>query len=368
MKEQDEAPRYDRDEIVFRAGGTRVLKIAGIIACLIGFFIIRTLCAQSGDSADNPLVKFIGPFWIIAGVMLLFYKSERRFNLASRRWRVLKSVLWFRKHQEGSFSDLAAVEVDCYRGHSVSENLPYIYEVKVTGKDGYTINIRRDIALAHTAFYIATELSEKLFLPLENKAAGKDSIIEMIPEDNVKEPPRRFSTSSFDGYATTFSVPPRMKLAKERVMPLMIPIALYAIFTLGMSAFIARDFWNWLKDCVETGKIKNLWGGLISIPLIILLIFALYWMVNRVFGSRETLKVSPSGVTHRVIRGPWPRERKIPKAEITAIKVRLDTFAPKPWVRDIIICAGTDTILVGDGLPDEENLWIASQLRKILCL
>jgi hypothetical protein len=366
MKEQGKALQNDKTEIVFRSGGGMKFKIIGIILTLIGILVIRALLDQPVDLVKYPHVYPLACLWFIGGVLFFFYRSERRLNLLSRRWRVSKSFLYFKKHREGSFNDLAAVEVSCSRLGERVNFIDCLYDVKVKAKDGYRIHIKRDIRIANTAFYIAGELCEKLALPLENNDTARDNISEMIPEDAVPEPAHRVSSCSFDGDVITFSVPPRIKPGKNHDLVLLIPAVAFTISLLMLSAFAARDFWYWLVDWLESGKILELWRGVIGILIIMLPIYAVYWIFSRLFLSRETLEVSSSSVIHRVSYGLRSHERQLPKSGITAIKVRWNTFAPKPRIRDIIVCAGPDTILFGGGLPNEENLWIASRLRKIL--
>jgi hypothetical protein len=233
-------------------------------------------------------------------------------------------------------------------------------------REGSYINIRKGIRHAHQAFGIANELSGILSLPLKNWAAGKDNIIEMIPPDNAPEPSSRLSTSAFDGDTITFFIPPGNKLEKkDRIFTSLTLVFLMAPLW-GVSLFAAFIFWDWFAAWQRSGEIRELWNAMIAAIFIILPLILVYVIFTRLFMAREELRAGSSGIIYRRIYGSWSQEKRISRNKITAVKLRLNKFAPTPRVDDIAIFAGSDTILMGQGLPDEEKAWIASHLHRIL--
>jgi hypothetical protein len=361
----------EKKEIVFTTGGTRAAKIIGIIVFLVGLGILGTALARLGDMAGNPAPGYLmGGLWVAAGVGIFSYRSEKRFDPARQRWLVSKTFWWLGSKQEGDFSDLSEVEVDChYSGTDATDySGPCTYDVKVTVIDGNDISIRKDIRHAHHAFSIAYDLCGKLSLPLENKAAGKDNIIEMVPPDNAPEPPGRLSTGTFDGDTVTFIIPRGTRLGKKYRVSMVLTVAFVAAPLLGVLVFAAFIFWDWFAGWLRTGKIKELWNALMAVPFILLPAIAVYAMFTRVFMAREKLQAGPSGITYRRLYGHWRREKRIARSRITAVKTRLNKFGSTRRIEDIMILAEPDTILFGHGLPDEEKTWIASQLCRILNL
>jgi hypothetical protein len=361
----------EKKEIVFTTGGTRAAKIIGIIAFLVGLGILGTALARSGDMASNPAPGYLmGALWAAAGVGIFSYKSEKRFNQARQRWQVSRTFWWFGNKREGDFSDLLEVEVDCHYSGTDSSHYsgPFTYEVKVTVIDGNDISIRKDIRHAHQAFSIAYELCVKLSLPLKNKAAGKDNIIEMIPPDNAPEPPGRLSTSAFEGDSVTFFIPRGTRLGEKYRVSMVLTVVFVAAPLLGVLVFAAFIFWGWFAGWLRSGEIRELRNALIAVPFILLPVIAVYAMFTRLFMAREKLQAGPSGITYRRMYGHWRWEKRIARSQITAVKTRLNKFGSTPRIEDIMILAEPDIILFGHGLPDEEKTWIASQLRRILNL
>jgi hypothetical protein len=358
-------------EIVFTTGGTRAAKIIGIIVFLVGLGILGTALARLGDMAGNPAPGFLmGGLWVAAGVGIFSSRSEKLFDPARQHWQVSRTFWWFGSKREGDFSDLSDVEVDCHYSSTDATDYsgPCTYDVKVTLIDGNDISIRKDIRHAHQAFSIAYELCGKLSLPLENKAAGKDNIIEMIPPDDVPEPPGRLSTSAFDGDTVTFFIPSGTRLGRKYRVSMVLTVVFVAAPFLGVLIFAAFVFWDWFAGWLRSGEIKELRNALMAVPFILLPVIAIYAMFARVFMAREKLQAGPSGITYRRMYGHWRREKRIARSQITTVKTRLNKFGSTRGIEDIMIFAGPDTILFGHGLPDEEKTWIASQLCRILNL
>jgi hypothetical protein len=358
-------------EIVFTTGGTRAAKIIGIIVFLVGLGILGTALARLGDMVGNPAPGFLmGGLWAAAGVGIFSSRSEKLFDPARQHWQVSRTFWWFGSKREGDFSDLSDVEVDCYYSSTDATDYsgPCTYDVKVTLIDGNDISIRKDIRHAHQAFSIAYELCGKLSLPLENKAAGKDNIIEMIPPDDVPEPPGRLSTSAFDGDTVTFFIPSGTRLGRKYRVSMVLTVVFVAAPFLGVLIFAAFVFWDWFAGWLRSGEIKELRNALMAVPFILLPVIAIYAMFARVFMAREKLQAGPSGITYRRMYGHWRREKRIARSQITTVKTRLNKFGSTRGIEDIMIFAGPDTILFGHGLPDEEKTWIASQLCRILNL
>ena len=370
MKKQDRIPRYTEEEIVFTSGGTRAAKIVGIIVILFGLGLIGAALARWGDMPHGQIPVYLaGSICAAAGMGIFFHRSEKRFDIVSQRWRVSRAFGWLGAKRKGTFEELSEVIVDCdltLPGEARSAQGPYVYEVGITLRDGSYINIQKSIRHAHQAFSIANELSEKLSLNLKNKAAGKDNIIEMIPPDNAPEPSGRLSTSRFDRDTVTFFIPAGSKLGKNYRVSMIFMFAFVGMLILGISVLAFSAFWSWFSGWLRSGEIRELRNALIAVPFILLPVIGAYAIFVRVYMAREELQASPSGITFRRIYGAWSREKKIARDQITAVKLRLNKFAPTPRMDDIMIFAGQDTILFGQGLPDEEKTWIASQLRRIL--
>ncbi len=370
MKEQDQLLRYDKEEIVFTSGGTKEAKIVGMIVFLFGLGLIGAALARWGEMTKGPVpVYLVGSLCAAVGMGIFLNRSEKRFDTARRRWQVSRAFGRLGSKRKGTFEELSEVVVDCdlsLPGEARSAQGPYVYEVRVTLKDGSSINVQRNLRHAHRAFSIANELSGKLSLPLENRAAGKDNIIEMIPPDNAPEPSGRLSTSTFDRDTVTFFIPSGNRLGKKYRISAGLTLVFVMAPFLGISVFAAFIFWDWFAAWLRSGEIRELWNALIAAMFIILPLILVYVIFTRIFMAREELQAGPSGITYRRIYGPWSREKRVAKNQITAVKARLNKFARTPRVDDIMIFAGSDTILVGQGLPDEEKIWIASRLRRLL--
>lgn len=369
MREQDRELRNHRQELVFTSGGTRGVKTAGIIVFLLGLGLIGAALAQWGVMPKGPgPVYLAGSLCAAAGVGLFFNRSEKRFDTTLQRWEVSSTFGRFVRRRKGTFGDLSEVIVDCDLAIVDARGAqgPYVYEVGVTLRDGGHINIQRNLRHAHQAFSIADELTKKLSLPLTNRAAGKDNIVEMIPPDNAPEPSYRLCPSTFNGDTVTFFIPSGNRLEKKYRISMTLTLLFVTAPFLGISIFAAFFFWDWLAAWSKSGNIRELWNAMIATMFIVLPLILVYVIFTRIFMGREELQASPSGITYRRIYGSWSREKRIARTQITAVKMRLNQFARSPRVEDVMIFAGPDTILVGQGLPDEEKTWIASLLRRIL--
>ncbi len=360
--------QHNKQEIVFTSGGTRGAKIVGIIVFLFGLGLIMVALAQWGDMPHGPIPVYLaGSICAAVGLGIFCYRSKIRFDTASQRWHVSRAFGRFRSKQKGAFEELSEVVIDCdlsNPGEAGSAQGPYVYEVMVKLKDGSHVNIRKSISHAHHAFRIANELCEKLSLPLENKTGGKDNIVEIIPPGDAPEPPGRLSTSTFDGNTVTFFIPSGNR-QKYRIIDSITLVFLMAPLW-GVSVFAAFIFWDWFAAWHRSGEVRELWYALIAAMFFISPLILVYIIFTRIFMAREEMKAGPSGITYRRIYGSWSRQKRISRNKITAVKLRLNKFAPTARVDDIAIFAGSDTILVGHGLPDEEKAWIAFHLRRIL--
>lgn len=372
MKEQYPVVRHNKEEIVFTSGRTKAVKIAGIIVLVFGLWLIAAALAGWGNMPHGPIpVYLVGSICSVVGVGIISYRSKIRFDKARQHWQISTSLGQFRRKREGTFEELSEVVVDCdlaLRGEADSAQGPYLYDVMVKLKDGSHINIRKRINHAHHAFSIANELCEKLSLDLKNNTGGKDNIIEVIPPDYAPEPSGRLSTSKFNGNKATFLIPSGTGLEKKYQISMGLTIVFVTVPLWGVSLFAAFVSWDWFDAWLKYEKMLDLRNALIAVVFIVVPLFLVYVIFSRIFMAREELQASPSGITYHRIYRRWSQKKRIARNQITAVRLRMNRFAPTPRMEDITIFTRSDAISVGQGLPDEEKIWIASNLHRILSM